>query len=236
MHLVSIQSLNKIYSAIYLVGGAILVALAAVVSPANSYGIPVAGRNVSLPPAAPEIVAVEVDAPELVAPPVESKFDAFYADLPFTNTDEIIAVYSDDGIALDVFQQPANTPGYIEPRLGTATEFEYASRFNNIGILAHNYLSGYDFFQLEHGSVVTVVYGNGKTAKYEVTTIKQYQALSPDSLYSDFIDLYSGKQLTSSQLFAEVYTGDHHLTLQTCIAQGNEDSWGRHFVIATPLN
>ncbi len=237
MVLASVISFQQvILRSAFIVIGTILLALAGVVQSANSYSIPVAGRNISLPPADTEIGVIQAEAVELVAPPIESKFDSFYSNLPFTNTDEIIAVYAEEAFALDVFQQPENTPGYIEPRLGTATEFEYASRFDNIGILAHNYLSGYDFFKLSQGSIVTVVYGNGRTAKYEVSTIKQYQALSPDSLYSNFIDLASGEQLTSSQLFAEVYTGEHHLTLQTCIEHGDEDSWGRHFIIATPID
>ncbi len=236
MVLASVISFQRIVRSVLLVVGTILVALAGVVQSANSYSIPVAGRNVSLPPADAEVSIIEAEAVELVAPPIESKFDSFYANLPFTETNEVIAVYAENAFALDVFQQPENTPGYIEPRLGTATEFEYASRFDNIGILAHNYLSGYDFFKLSEGSVVTVVYGDGSTAKYQVNEIKQYQALSPDSLYSNFVDLHSGKQLTSSQLFAEVYTGDHHLTLQTCIEHDGEDSWGRHFIIATPID
>ncbi len=58
----------------------------------------------------------------------------------------------------------------------------------------------------------------------------------PDSPYSDFIDLENSQKLTSTQLFNFVYTGEHHVTFQTCIAKGSNLTWGRLFVIATPLD
>jgi hypothetical protein len=35
-------------------------------------------------------------------------------------------------------------------------------------------------------------------------------------------------------MFDRAYLGDHHLTLQTCIAAEGISSWGRLFIIAVP--
>jgi hypothetical protein len=65
--------------------------------------------------------------------------------------------------------------------------------------------------------------------------VLEYQALSPKSASSSFKNVVSGDTLTATQLFQRVYTGEPHLTLQTCIQVGSEDSWGRLFIIAEPL-
>jgi hypothetical protein len=70
---------------------------------------------------------------------------------------------------------------------------------------------------------------------YKVTSIVKFQALSPNSPSSKFVDLSTGDTLSASTLFKQVYGGDPHLVLQTCIAQDNEPSWGRMFVIAEPV-
>jgi hypothetical protein len=62
----------------------------------------------------------------------------------------------------------------------------------------------------------------------------QFQALQPTSPYSSFRDLDSDETFTAEQVFKQVYTGDRHVTFQTCIAGPESLSWGRLFVIATP--
>ena len=108
-------------------------------------------------------------------------------------------------------------------------------KYGITGIIAHNYLAGAAFFDLEIGNIVKVVYGDGSISQYRITDIQEYQALSPNSATSEFKDLETDVQISATQLFKRVYTGEHHLTLQTCIQVGPEDSWGRLFVIADPV-
>jgi hypothetical protein len=44
----------------------------------------------------------------------------------------------------------------------------------------------------------------------------------------------AGETLTAAQLFYETYGVEETLILQTCIAKGAVQSWGRLFIIATP--
>ncbi|MDP2989065.1 MAG: hypothetical protein Q8O57_00665, partial [Kiritimatiellota bacterium] len=76
---------------------------------------------------------------------------------------------------------------------------------------------------------------NGRTQSFVVESILQYQALKPLSPYSNFKDLETQNLLTAEQLFNKVYRGEYHLTLQTCIENEGNLSWGRLFVIAKPV-
>jgi hypothetical protein len=69
-----------------------------------------------------------------------------------------------------------------------------------------------------------------------VEDIQQYQALQPFSPYSNFRDLETQSILTAEQLFNKVYRGEFHLTLQTCIENEGNLSWGRLFIIARPFD
>jgi hypothetical protein len=133
-----------------------------------------------------------------------------------------------------VIQQPAGEAGYVSPIDGEVTQFGMAARFENVGLLAHNHLSGRFFSQLRLGQEVRLVYGNGKVEYFVITQIMEYQAFQPTSQYSTFRDLRTAEQLTAEQLFKKVYTGDRHVTFQTCIAGPGSPSWGRLFVIAIP--
>lgn len=144
-------------------------------------------------------------------------------------------VYSDDILALPVVQQPSNQAGFVSTIDGVATQFAMPASYGVIGLLAHNYLSGKYFSNFEIGDEIQIVYGDGEIKKYLVADIQSYQALQPNSPNSRFIDLDSGDELSATQLFKRVYLGGHHLTLQTCIEEGNIDSWGRMFIIANPI-
>jgi hypothetical protein len=145
-------------------------------------------------------------------------------------------VYVPDVLALPVVQQPADNPGYVSRRNGEATQFSMAAQFGNVGLLAHNTLSGRSFSGLAIGQEVRLVYGGGKVEYFVVTEILQYQALQPNSTWSEFRDLTGadGKTITAEQLFKRVYSGARHVTFQTCIEAEGNVSWGRLFVIATP--
>ena len=143
-------------------------------------------------------------------------------------------VYVKDVLALPVAQQPSSNAGYVSNKDGEVTQFAMASKFGNIGLLAHNHLAGRVFSQLAIGQEVRLVYGDGKIKTYIVTDILRYQALTPTSPYSDFRSLDGGKTLNAEQMFKRVYFGDPHVTFQTCIAKNGNASWGRLFVIAIP--
>jgi hypothetical protein len=143
-------------------------------------------------------------------------------------------VYVPDVLALPVTQQPSANAGYVSSKEGEMTQFGMAAQYGNIGLLAHNHLSGRLFSRLALGQEVRLVYGNGRVEYFVITQMLQYQALEPTSQYSSFRDLTDNKMLTAEQLFDKVYRGDRHVTFQTCIANTESLSWGRLFVIAIP--
>lgn len=143
-------------------------------------------------------------------------------------------VYVSNVMALPVLQQPYGNAGYVSDNDGEATQFRMASQFGNVGILAHNHLSGSSFSQLEVGQEVRLVYGDGRIEYFVVAEVLRYQALRPASPYSSFSSLDKKETLSAEQMFKRVYFGDRHVTFQTCIEKDGELSWGRLFVIAVP--
>jgi hypothetical protein len=149
----------------------------------------------------------------------------------------IVGVYVPDLFAVRVLQQPANNPGFVFRDQNTVTQFNRASQFGTIGLLAHNYLSGKQFFQIKMAKVFYLVYGNGVIKPYIVSGIKRFQALQPESILSDFVDLQKqGIILSSNDVFNQMYNNGDQVVFQTCIEKGDNWSWGRLFVIATPYS
>ena len=143
-------------------------------------------------------------------------------------------VYVSNVMALPIVQQPSGNAGYVSNNNGEATQFRMATQFGNIGLLAHNHLSGKDFSQLAVGQEVRLVYGDGHLETFVVTEVLRYQALQPTSPYSSFRNLDKDETLSAEGMFKRVYFGDRHVTFQTCIEKDGELSWGRLFVIAVP--
>lgn len=143
-------------------------------------------------------------------------------------------VYVPNVLAFPVVQQPAGNAGYVSNNDGQVTQFSMASRYGNVGLLAHNYLSGKTFSQLAVGQEVRLVYGDGKVEYFIVKEVLQYQAMQPNSPWSSFRDLKDDTVLTAEQMFKRVYAGDRHVTFQTCIYAEGISSWGRLFVVAVP--
>ena len=110
-----------------------------------------------------------------------------------------------------------------------------AAEYDNVGLLAHNTLSGRFFSGLAIGQEVRLIYGSGKVEYFIVTEILRYQALQPASPYSDFRDLHGGGLISAGELFKRVYTGERHVTFQTCIEAEGNLSWGRLFILAKPV-
>jgi len=151
------------------------------------------------------------------------------------NSEVIRGVYSDGVLAFPVVQQPINQPGFVSSIDEVITEFSLSGANGVTGLLAHNYLAGKYFYELNIGDEIDIIYGDGEIRSYEISQFQEYQALQPNSPQSKFVDLITRKEITATELFKRVYVGDHHLTLQTCIQIGEIDSWGRIFIIANPV-
>src|SRR5688572_26268930 len=148
--------------------------------------------------------------------------------------DSLRGVYVSNVLALPVVQQPSGDAGYVSRKDSQATQFAMASQFGNVGLLAHNYLSGKSFSKIAVGQEVRLVYGDGRVEYFIVAEVLQYQALQPNSPWSSFRNLHDNTTLNTEQMFKRVYGGDRHLTFQTCIQAEGISSWGRLFVVAVP--
>lgn len=148
----------------------------------------------------------------------------------------VVGVYVPRVLALPVFGQPETNPVYVTSTPNSVTQFIAAARSGTIGLLAHNYLSGELFFKLSIGQEVHIVYGDGAVRRYLVSVTRRFQALSPEDPYSTFVDLdHDGVQLSSTLVFQQIYAGGDKVVFQTCIQADGDPSWGRLFVIATPV-
>jgi hypothetical protein len=159
----------------------------------------------------------------------------FIATVMNGNANQVVGVYVPGVLSLPIIQQPERNPGFVSTRPGVATQFGMAAEYGTIGILAHNNLSGDAFLELQSGQYVDIIYGDGAVKKYQISGILQFQALSPNSPYSDFLDLANGNRRQSGRdLFYQVYTGGDRVVFQTCLAADGISTWGRHFVIGFP--
>jgi hypothetical protein len=143
-------------------------------------------------------------------------------------------VYVPNHFALPITQQPYGSPGYVSSENDTLTQFRMANQYGNVGLLAHNYLAGQAFSELEVGDEVRLVHGDGTVEYFVVSEILSYQALQPNSVYSSFRDLETDEVLSVEKMFKRVFFGDRHVTFQTCIEKEGNLSWGRLFIIAIP--
>ncbi len=148
---------------------------------------------------------------------------------------DVNGVYLGGARYLRVVDQPSSNPGYVSSISGVATNFQLASRYGNIGLIAHNYLGGRHFLDLKVGEKIYVMNGRRERQCYQISSIHRFQALNPQSPRSDFIDLDTRLYYNVNEVFKRIYTGDHHLILQTCIEKGGIKEWGRVFIIAHPV-
>ena len=156
----------------------------------------------------------------------------FVAGVENGQTNTVRGVYIPGFFALPVVQQPSGNTGFVSAKPESVTQFQLAARYNVLGFLAHNYLSGKEFFRLIEGLQVVVVKGDGSINRYRITAIDEYQKVTPGSNWSQYIDLETGERLTTYQVFGQYYQGDHHLTFQTCLARDGIETWGLRFVVA----
>ena len=130
-----------------------------------------------------------------------------------------------EGIEYEIVQQPLNNNSWVSLEENIITQFRLVNNYNSIGLLAHNNLAGSNFINLD---IITLIDIEGNRRYYKVIEIREYKALSPLSVYSNFINLENNERLTARELFLEVYSIPNRLVLQTSISN---DSWGRRFII-----
>jgi len=133
-----------------------------------------------------------------------------------------------------VVQQASDNVAYVSPVDGVVTQFRMAAQYGTIGLIAHNFLAGNNFSDLQLGQLVRIIYGNGYISSYVINSIHSYQALDPYSASSNFVDLASGVTYSAQQIFEMYYQGGDQVTFQTCILQDGNASWGRLFITAVP--
>lgn len=180
------------------------------------------------------LIPLPVSAAPVEAAAALPDLATFKASLATHDARALRGVYADGLFALEVVPQPPSQPGFVSSAEGTVTQFAMASQFDVVGLLAHDFLSGGEFAELATGQHVDLIYGDGHTLAYRVTKIYRLQALTPNSITSDFLDLETHKRLSAEAVFAMVYQGAHHVTFQTCIPAAGDPAWGRLFVIAEP--
>lgn len=166
--------------------------------------------------------------------PTLPNFSEFSNSVLNGRADHARGVYVPHRFAMPIVQQPYGSPGYVSGEDGLVTQFRMANQYGNVGLLAHNYLAGEEFYKLEVGDEVRLIHGDGRVEFFAVSEILLYQALQPHSVYSSFRDLKTDEVLPVEKMFKRVYFGDRHITFQTCIEKDGNESWGRLFIIAIP--
>jgi hypothetical protein len=161
-------------------------------------------------------------------------FEDFRQSVQDGETNVLRGVYVENVLELPVVQQPVDRPYYVSHHSGEATQFGMASQYGNIGLLAHNTLSGKTFSKLVFGQEVRLVYGDGSVKYFVIKQILHFQALEPESVSSSFRNLDRNEILSAGEMFNRVYVGGDRLVFQTCIEAEGNVSWGRLFVIAAP--
>ena len=186
----------------------------------------------------PGLASIPQTGSKITDPDVDTSLpslDTFIKEVGTGLASQVTGLYAADVFAFPVVQQPSGQPAYVSPSDGKLTQFGMASSYGSLGFLAHNTLAGAKFSNVMLNQVITVVYGDGHFTLYQVTEIRRFQATSPASPYSSFLDLSSRSTLTATDLFYQTYGVKNTLVLQTCITSKGLDTWGRLFIIAAPL-
>jgi hypothetical protein len=159
---------------------------------------------------------------------------AFIDQVTNGNSEQVPGLWLPNLTGLVVVEQPTGQTGFVSDQPDRATHFQLAADYGSIGFLAHSYLAGAYFNKLDLNQIITIIYGDGSIVKYRVTEIRQYQALDPDNVLTDFSAIDDGgKKISQEDLFYEIYNHTGRLILQTCILFNNDNQWGRKFVIAS---
>jgi hypothetical protein len=149
---------------------------------------------------------------------------------------QLRGIYIPGILAARVVQQPVGMDDFVSPWQNVITQFGLASRLGSTGLLAHNYLAGDAFGLLQEGQEIELIDGSGRVSTFTVTEILRYQALDSDDTATHLLDLEGQTSITSADLFNRVYSRPGQVIFQTCIKKDGDPSWGRLFVIASPLD
>jgi hypothetical protein len=148
----------------------------------------------------------------------------------------VVGIYVPGVMALPVGQQPKGNAGYVTREPNQVTQFGLAGQYGTVGLLAHNDLAGAKFPQIHVDKYAIIIYGDGHEDYYQIGDIQKYQALTPTSTFSDFVNMNgSDEHLSAGQLFTRIYGVGNRLVLQTCIDADGNASWGRMFIIGKPV-
>jgi len=169
------------------------------------------------------------------------KFIIIILGILFTTTIRTKALVTNVSIprlfSYQVVQQPKKDAGFVSLEGQRVTEFGQALIYGGSrGLLADNKLAGSIFSSVSIGNIITVDYADGTYEDFVVTRLRHFQALSPTSPYSNFIDLSDGRFYTASALFYDTYGLTGKLILQTCIVKDGDWAWGRMFIVSNYLD
>jgi hypothetical protein len=176
-----------------------------------------------------------IDAAVQAAPASLPTLPDFIQTVKNGNPASTAGVYASGVFAYPVVEQPAGNPAFVSPTANVLTHFSLADSFGSLGFVAHNNLAGSAFPSLRVGNTLVVIKGDGSQQSYLVSQIRRFKAVTPNSPYSNYIDLDLGGQLTYQELFMQTYGQKGMVVLQTCISNEGVESWGRLFVLATPV-
>jgi hypothetical protein len=168
--------------------------------------------------------------------PVSPALKRLFSDIKNGKSNELHGAYVPGVFALPIIQQPAEDPIFVSRKMGVITQFQLADKNGVTGLLAHNYLSGKEFYRLEVGQEVWMIFGDRSIKRYRVTDIQRFQKLKPNSLRSDYLDLQTTRRLTTSQVFGRFYRGEHRVVFQTCLEGEGKLNWGLIFISASPIS
>jgi hypothetical protein len=198
------------------------------------------GESAALPPTADQIVfdqAKDFSAlPSRKSFPVSPALKRLFSEIENGKAHELYGAYVPGVFALPIIQQPAEDPIFVSRKMGVITQFQLAAKNGVTGLLAHNYLSGKEFYKLEIGQEVWMIFGDRSIKRYRVTDIQRYQKMKPNSLRSDYLDLQTRRTLTTSQVFGNFYRGEDRVVFQTCLEGEGKLNWGLVFISASPIS
>jgi hypothetical protein len=177
------------------------------------------------------VLAMDDATREAAALPAFSEFSASVQD---GRADLARGVYVPGVLAMPIVQQPYGNSRFLSSEENVITQYRTASQYGTTGLLAHNYLAGTSFFDLQTGDEVRLVYGDGRVEFFVVYEILRYEALQPNSPYSSFRNLATDEVFSVEKVFKRVFFSDGNITFQTCIEKDGNLIWGRLFVIAVP--
>jgi len=106
------------------------------------------------------------------------EFDIFTNAVANGDANAVRGVYAPGVLAMRVIQQPQGDFTYVSSIDGVVTQFMPAATTGVTGLIAHNFLAGEKFSQLEIGQFIDIVYGDGSVKRYLINEVFRYKALA----------------------------------------------------------